>query len=62
MSCACEQKKMGRDRERIIRLAKGYARMENVTVAIYKNADGTFGFSDAEIEINREIIEYITPY
>lgn len=62
MSCACEHKKLGQEIERIRRLAKGYAEMEGVTVALIKNTDGTFGFCKADSEIEKEIVEYITPY
>lgn len=62
MSCACEHKKLGQEIERIRRLAKGYAEMEGVTVALFRNADGTFGFCSVNVEIEKEIVEYITPY
>lgn len=62
MSCACMNKKLGSELDRFRRLAKGYAKMEDATVAIYKNDDGTYGFSRADVEIDKPIIEYITPY
>lgn len=62
MSCACEHKKLGKELERIRRLAKGFAVAESVTVVLFKNSDGTYGFCSADNEISKEIIEYITPY
>ena len=64
MSCACENMKKGRELDRIYRLAKAYAVMEDVSVCIYKKTDGTYEFCPLsnEIEIDNEIIEYITPY
>ena len=62
MSCACEHKKLGKELDRLRRLAKGFAELESVTVAIVKNSDGTFGFCSANTEITKEIVEYITPY
>lgn len=62
MSCACEHKRMGMELDRIRRLAKALAKMDDTVVAIYQNADGTYGFQSADNEINKPIIEYITPY
>lgn len=62
MSCACEHKKMGREHERIYRLAKAFARMEDILVAIYKNHDGTYGFSSVSEAHDKEIVEYVTQY
>ncbi len=62
MSCACENRRMGSDKERIRGLAKAWAKNEGKTVAMYKNADGTYGFMSAELVIDKHIEEYITPY
>lgn len=62
MSCGCENKRMGAEIDRMRRLAKAWARMEDLTVAIYKNDDGTYGFASISTEIVKPIIEYITPY
>lgn len=62
MSCACENKKLGSELARIRRLAKGYAQMEGSTVAIVKKGDGTYDFCKVTDEIDKPIIEYITPY
>lgn len=62
MSCACEHKKMSSEYERILRLAKTLAQMEDESVAIYANGDGTYGFCLASLEIDKTIIEYISPY
>lgn len=61
MSCACENKKLGQELERIRRLAKSLARMEDADVGIFRNADGTYGFAKAA-NIDKPIIEYISPY
>lgn len=61
MSCACENKKLAKEYERIYRLAKATAKLQQTTVALYKNADGTYDFTN-ETDINKPIIEYISPY
>lgn len=62
MSCACENRRMSKELERFRRLAKALARMEDETVAIYLNEDGTYGFTSAKFEIEKEIVEFISPY
>lgn len=62
MSCACENKRMGQEIERIRRLAKAWAKMEGVTAVLYKKEDGTYGFASISEEIGKPIVEYITPY
>lgn len=72
MSCACEHKKLGSERDRIRRLAKALAEIEGAIVGIYKRSDGTYGFTtisddgqplhaDADAT-GKTIIEFITPY
>ena len=53
---------MSSEYERILRLAKAFAQLEEDTVATYDNDDGTYGFCLASIEIDKTIIEYISPY
>lgn len=62
MSCACEHKKLGSDLDRIRRLAKALAQMEEKTVAIVQNGDGTYGVCVVSDNINKPIIEYISEY
>lgn len=62
MSCACENKRMATERERIRRLAKAWARVEKETAVLYKKPDGTYNFAPAKSEIEHPIIEYITAY
>lgn len=62
MSCACEQKRLGSQYGRIKKLAKAYANMQGQAVAIYRNADGTYGFALAISEIDKPIVERISPY
>lgn len=62
MSCACEHKKMSGDLERIRKLAKAFALMEEKEVVIYRQSDGTYGFTCSNNEIDKPIIEYISPY
>ena len=62
MSCACENKKMSSEYKRILRLAKAFAQIQDDTVAIYANEDGTYGFCLASLEIEKTIIEYISQY
>lgn len=62
MSCACENKKYGQERERIRKLAKSLALLEKKAVGIYKLNDGTFGFDVVGCINDKEIIELITPY
>lgn len=62
MSCACEYRKYTEQINNIRRLAKLMAIDENVTIAIYKNDDGTYGFNKEEYCENKNIVEYISPY
>lgn len=62
MSCACENSRLAREKERIRRLAKSLAVMEDKTVILYRNDDGSFGFCPADEETDKQIIEYLTPY
>ena len=43
------------------RLAKATARLHIKTVVLYQNKDGTYGIT-TDTEINKPIIEYISPY
>ncbi|ROT10438.1 hypothetical protein ED388_04775 [Muribaculaceae bacterium Isolate-007 (NCI)] len=61
MSCACEHKKMASEYERMHRLAKMTAKLHEKTVVLYKNVDGTYGFT-TEVETDKTIVEYISPY
>lgn len=61
MSCGCEHKKLASEYERMWRLAKATARLQGNTVALYRNDDGTFGISP-DLEINKNVMEFITPY
>ena len=62
MSCACENKRLRQEYERIRRLAKVWAEMEEETAVLYRNEDGTFGFASASEEIVKPIVEFVTPY
>lgn len=62
MSCGCENKKMSREEERIRRLAKAWAVNEGETVALYINADGTYGFTSDLEQSEITIVEFLTPY
>lgn len=59
MSCACENKKLASDLDRIRRLAKALAIAEGKTVGIYINADGTYGFGTIDV-VDNPITEYIS--
>lgn len=61
MSCGCEHKKLASEYERMRRLAKATARLQENTVVLYRNDDGTFGISP-DIEIKKNVVEFITPY
>lgn len=61
MSCACENTRMSKERDRMRRLAKAFAIIENVTAVIYKKDNGMLDFAPASDEIEN-IIEFITPY
>ena len=61
MSCACEHKKLASEYERMKRLAKASAVLNEQTVVLFINEDGTYGFT-SELEIKKKIIEYISPY
>lgn len=64
MSCACENMRLGRELERIYRLAKAWAKDEDVTVAIYRKDDGSYDFAPLTQvdEANKPIVEFVTPY
>ena len=63
MSCACEHKRMAGEYDRMWRLAKALAKLQKLTVALFKNPDGTYGFSVVSDDItDKEIVEYISPY
>lgn len=62
MSCACMNKRLGQEFERIRRLAKAWASIESKTAILYQNEDGTYGFTSISEEIGKTIVEYITPY
>ncbi len=44
MSCGCENKKALSDLERVRKLAKVMARMEQCVYVIYQKKDGTYNF------------------
>ena len=62
MSCACENKRMSQELERIHSLAKAWAKLEGMTAVLYRNEDGTYGFTSISDEIGKPIVEYITSY
>ncbi|WP_304647440.1 hypothetical protein [uncultured Duncaniella sp.] len=53
---------MSKELERFRRLAKAWARMEGGTAVIYKKEDGSYGFASISDEIEKPIIDIITPY
>ncbi|MDE7440937.1 MAG: hypothetical protein K2M69_02070 [Muribaculaceae bacterium] len=53
---------MSREEERIRRLAKAWAVNEGETVALYINADGTYGFTSDLEQSEITIVEFLTPY
>lgn len=61
MSCACEQKRLANEHDRMWKLAKATARLHDKTVVLYRNDDGTYGISE-DLETDKPIIEFITPY
>lgn len=61
MSCACEHKRLASEYDRMRRLAKAAAKLRGKTVALYKNDDGTYGFT-TDTDSDKSIVEYITPY
>ncbi len=61
MSCACEHIKMSSQYERMRRLAKVTAGIHGQTVALYQNEDGTYDFT-TDTEIDKSIVEFISPY
>lgn len=62
MSCGCLNKMLSQELDRIRKLAKGLARMEDTTVVIYRNPDGSYGFTSFIDETDNPIVEYITQY
>jgi hypothetical protein len=61
MSCACENKKLASELERIRRLGKAYAIMEECDVVIFKKEYGTYDFCKSG-EQTKPIVEYISQY
>lgn len=61
MSCACENKRYSSEYDRIRRLAKASAMIQETTVAIFANPDGTFDFT-TDTETDKPIVEFISPY
>ncbi len=62
MSCACENQKLSREKDRIWRLAKKLAKLEGKNVIMYRNENGTYDFATTLPEGNKHIVEYITPF
>lgn len=63
MSCACENRRMSQEYERMRRLAKAWAKLEDKAAALYLEPDGIYGFSDAsEDNTDKRIIEIVSPY
>lgn len=62
MSCACEHKKMSKEYKRIRSLAKTYAKMESITIGIYRKENGSYDFSPASECENKNIVEFLTKY
>lgn len=62
MSCMCEQKQLQSDYQRMRKLAKALAMLENSTVEIWKNADGTYQYGVIGTAGSNTVIEYITDY
>ena len=62
MSCACEHKKMSEEYARIRGLAKFYAKMEGITVGLYRKGNGSYDFSPVSECDSKDIVEYITKY
>lgn len=60
MSCACENKKAATEYDRIHRLAKNLAKLENCLVGIFKTGAGTYDFS--ALPVDKDIIEVVSPY
>lgn len=61
MSCGCENTRMGKELDRMRRLAKAMARMEDKEVILYRKPDGSFGMT-TETDIEFEIVEYVSQY
>lgn len=62
MSCACNNKRLAQEYDRIYRLAKAWAKMEDETAVIYKNDDGSFGFTSSVNQENFNIVEFVTSH
>lgn len=62
MSCACEQKKLSSEYERMKRLAKAAAKLRDETVALCRNPDGTYRLAFPDEKLTGEAVEYFSPY
>ena len=62
MSCRCEHIKMNAEYDRIKRLAKSYAEIEQKSVAIYGKDGGGYDFCAVNEIGDKQIIEIISRY
>lgn len=60
MGCGCENRRLMSELDRMRRLAKALALMEDVMVIIYRNDDGTYGFEPYAEPSTKTIVEYIS--
>lgn len=60
MGCGCLNKELS-TLERIRCLAVKMAKSENTVYSVYKNEDGSYGFSPIGFSGGKEIVEFITP-
>ena len=58
MACACENRKLQSELDRVSELAKKAAVLDSCIYVVYQRKDGTYAFDKLGVEIKGTIVEY----